>query len=301
MIPVHSYILQRPTLKEFVRVAIINKRLKANKPASISLEGESGAGKTFLSLLIGKWFMDFYGSECDLRKHVVYTPSDFEKVVKHVFFEKCDLPLILVQETVSFAPSWWHPMNPNNPANKIYQILVLSREVRPVAVFINEQEFYDLYAKLRYRMNFLFRISRYVTSEGESLPPVVKVFEKVRMRNGKYAFTNPIIRFNGRRMRNVYFEVPLLREDNFRAFMEIDREFKEDYIRRLLGDKDKKKESSSSKEKQGKWLICENCGHVWLSRSKRSLKTIQCHMCNKKGMVRKATKQEIEDYKSASH
>lgn len=227
------YTLKKPTLKEFIRVAVINKRLKANKPVSVSIEGESGAGKSILTLIIANYIKQLLNAKCSINKHLIYTPADFERVANHVFFEEnCDLPAVFVQETVSFAPNWWHPLSKKNPANKIYSILVLSREVRPIAFFVCEQQFFDLYSKLRTRMNMLFRVIRYVDSEGRSLQPIVKIYERIYSLKD-IAFVEPILRVNGSTVSNYFFEIPKLDEKTLAKFKQFDREFKRVYISKL--------------------------------------------------------------------
>lgn len=227
------YSLKKPTLKEFIRVAVINKRLKSNKPVSISIEGESGAGKSILTLIIANYIKQLLNATCSINSHLIYTPHDFEKVADHVFFsDRCDLPAIFVQETVSFAPSWWHPLSKKNPANKIYSILVLSREVRPTAFFVCEQQFLDLYSKLRSRMNMLFRVIRYVTSEGRSLQPILKIYERIY--NPKdITFAEPILLVNGSAIPNFYFEIPRLDDRTLAKFKQFDYSFKRYYIEKL--------------------------------------------------------------------
>jgi hypothetical protein len=144
---------------------------------------------------------------------------------------------LFVQETVSFAPSWFSPFSRNNPGVKIYQILNLSREVKPIAFFICEQQFTDIYAKLRRRMNFFFKIKRYVTSEGVSLQPLLKVYMRDDTIYEKIVFIEPVIFVNGRRVRNPVFVIPKLSERELEKFRTLDKKFKEEYIMSLISPK----------------------------------------------------------------
>jgi len=90
-----------------------------------------------------------------------------------------------------------------------------------------------------------------------------------------------------------------LSEENFSDFIQLERAFKEDYIRRLLdNNKEKRSLLRARARKKGDGLFVRTAGMYSSAGLKRSLKVIQRHMCNKKGTVREATKQEIEDFKT---
>jgi len=288
------FTLKEPTLRDFIRV-LINKTVKANKPLSVSIEGESGAGKSVLTILISYYLQEIFNADCDMQYHFIYTPSQFNQSIEHMFYTNdCNFPALFVQETVSFAPSWFSPLSKKNPGIKIYQILNLSREVRPIAFFICEQQFTDLYSKLRRRMNFFFKIVRYVTSEGVSLQPVVKPFLRDELLTEKIVFVEPIIYVNGKRVRNPVFVMPKLTEEQLKQFKTYDKQFKEEYIRAILSQQeDKAPEAKKPVEKTGIWVTCKKCNYTWQYTGKRKLNSVICPMCRHTG-VREAQDNEIK-------
>lgn len=170
-------VLDRGTVSELIVKLFYNKFVKANKPCHIFITGKSGEGKSWFSLKIAEILCLELGIKIEPNHlpgmHGIYDFEDFEKVCKHVFNSKCEIPLILMFEgsVLSHARQFMSKQN-----IIIGRIMSLSRTIRPVIFIINSQHWRDLDVWLRRRIDFYISVSRYVTSEGRSLRPVAKIY-----------------------------------------------------------------------------------------------------------------------------
>jgi len=169
--------LEKGTVNELIVKLFYNKFVKANKPCHIFITGKSGEGKSWLSLKIAEILCSelqiSVKPEHLLGLHAIYDFEDFEKVAKHVFESKCEIPLVLMFEgsVLSHARQFMSKQN-----IIIGRIMSLSRTLKPVIFLINSQHWRDLDVWLRRRIDFYITVNRYVSSRGESLKPVAKIY-----------------------------------------------------------------------------------------------------------------------------
>ena len=169
--------LEKETVNELIVKLFYNKFVKANKPCHIFITGRSGEGKSWFSLKIAEVICSELGinakPEHVLNLHAIYDFEDFEKVARHVFDTKCEIPLVLMFEgsVLSHARQFMSKQN-----IVIGRIMSLSRTLKPVIFLINSQHWRDLDIWLRRRVDFYITINRYVSSEGHSLKPVAKIY-----------------------------------------------------------------------------------------------------------------------------
>ena len=169
--------LEKGTVSELIVKLFYNKFVKANKPCHIFITGKSGEGKSWLSLKIAEIICSELNIKAKpehlLNLHAIYDFDDFEKVCKHVFETKCEIPLILMFEgsVLSHARQFMSKQN-----IIIGRIMSLSRTIKPVIFLINSQHWRDLDVWLRRRVDFYVTVNRYVSSDGKSLKPLAKIY-----------------------------------------------------------------------------------------------------------------------------
>ena len=169
--------LEKGTVNELVVNLFYNKFVKANKPCHIFVTGKSGEGKSWFSLRIAEILCSELGIKIKpdhlLSMHGIYHFEDFEKVCKHVFMAKCEIPIIMMFEgsVLSHARQFMTKQN-----IVIGRIMSLSRTVKPVIFIINSQHWRDLDVWLRRRVDFYITVNRYVSSQGQSLKPIAKIY-----------------------------------------------------------------------------------------------------------------------------
>jgi hypothetical protein len=169
--------LEEGTVNELIVKLFYNKFVKANKPCHIFITGKSGEGKSWLSLKIAEIICSELGvstkPEHVLNLHAIYDFEDFEKVARHVFDTKCEIPLVLMFEgsVLSHARQFMTKQN-----IVIGRIMSLSRTLKPVIFIINSQHWRDMDIWLRRRVDFYISVNRYVSSNGQSLKPIAKIY-----------------------------------------------------------------------------------------------------------------------------
>jgi len=195
---------------------------------------------------------------CD--EHIIYTPLDFDRVLKHVFKENCDIPLLIYMEAreVLDARRFMSELNLH-----ITRIAQLARRVKLTCNLFCVQREKDIDIRTRALINVGFEIRRYGLSSGKSTRAYAVPYTAKELIKEDRELRKPdvYISVNGilERTTMLLWEVPEI----FSYFYDVDRQKKSELIFGSgRNSKEKEKEEVKfEKELEEKTEVCPKCQH----------------------------------------